>query len=115
MKKTISISIQSINSRDLKKIEETRAAIRTIKELAQDMRRTANGTKVECLEAVAKEDPEKTKDKTPAFSFFNMTVDVDNLEEIMEKINRTTDELEEELQELTGALYMAISNERPQA
>ena len=70
MKQIISISIQSINSRDLKKIEETRAAIRTIKELAQDMRRTASGTKVECLEAVAKADTEETKDKTPAFSFF---------------------------------------------
>ena len=44
-----------------------------------------------------------------------MTVDVDNLEEIMEKISRTTDELEAELQELTGMLYMAISNEKPQA
>ncbi len=113
MKKTISISIQCIDNRDLKRIEEARKAIRTIKELAQDMRRTASGTKVECLEAVAKADPEQTPDKTPAFSFFNMTVDVDNLEEIMEKISRTTDELEAELQELTGALYMAISNENP--
>lgn len=115
MKKTISISIQCIDNRDLKRIEEARKAIRTIKELAQDMRRTASGTKVECLEAVAKADPEEIKDKTPAFSFFNMTVDVDNLEEIMEKISRTTDELEAELQELTRALYMAISNEKPQA
>lgn len=115
MKKTIYITIESINNRSLKKIQETRAAFRTIKELAQDMRRTASETKVEILEAVAKADKEETEDKTPAFSYFTMTVDIDNLEEIMEKISRTTDELEAELKELTGALYMAISNEKPQA
>lgn len=115
MKKTISISIESINNKNLKKIQETRAAIRTIKELAQEMRRTARETKVECLEAVAKDDTEETKDNTPAFSYFNMTVDIEGLEEIMERISKTTDELEAELQELNGTVYMAISNEKPQA
>ncbi len=61
MKKTISISIQCIDNIDSKRIEKARAAIRTIKELAQDMRRTASGTKVEGLEAVAKAGSEETK------------------------------------------------------
>ena len=115
MKKTISVSIESINNRDLKKIQEVKAAIRTINELAQDMRGKERGTNVEILEALAQADQEETENTTPAFSYFIMTVDVDNLEEIMEKISRTTDELEAELKELTGALYMAISNEKPQA
>lgn len=115
MKKTISVSIESFNNRDLKKIEKTKAAIRTIEELVRDMRKTASGIKVECLEVEAKEDTEETKEKTPAFSYFNMTVDIEGLEEIMGRISKTTDELEAELQELNGAIYMAISNEKPQA
>ena len=114
MKKTISVSIESLNNRDLKKIEKTKAAMRTIQELAQDMRRTASGTNVECLQAVAKDDTEETKE-IPAFSYFHMTVDIKGLEEIMERIGKTTDELEAELQELNGAIYTAISNEKPQA
>ena len=112
MKRTISISIESLNNKDLKRVQAAREAIRTLSDLASDMRRTAAEYKADRLEAVA---PAKGEQKAAtAFTYFYMDVDVDGLEEVMEKISKTTDELETQLQELTGKIYMGLANGKPQ-
>lgn len=112
MKRTISISIESLNNKDLKRVQTAREAIRTLSDFASDMRKTAATYKADRLEAVA---PEKGEQKAaPAFTYFFIDVDVDGLVEVLEKISKTTDQLETHLQELTEKIYMGLANEKPQ-
>ena len=115
MKKTISISIESLDNKDLKKVQNAKAAIRTLLDFAKDMREAGKDYRATNLEAHAT--TEKCTDSgkaTAAFSYFITTVDVDGLGEVLEKINKTVDKLEEHLQELTGKIYTGLANEKPQ-
>lgn len=115
MKKTISISIESLDNKDLKKVQGAKAAIRTLRDFAEDMKEAGKDYRATNLKACATADKSTdSKKTTPAFSYFNTTIDVDGLEEVLEKISETTNQLEKHLQELTGKIYMGLANEKPQ-
>lgn len=115
MKKTISVTIESLDSKDLKKVQSAKAAIRTLIDFAKDMKEVGKVYRTTDLDAHAMaEKSTNSKKATPAFSYFITTVDVDGLEEVLEKINETANQLEEHLQELTRKIYMSLANEKPQ-
>jgi len=113
MKKTVSVSIESINSSELKKVQEVRAAIRTLKEFALQMRNTARPGGIAKLEAKATPEPE-TEKKTPAFAYFFVEVDTDELEHDIKQISEATDDLETAIKGLEETIFMGITKQMPQ-
>ena len=94
-------------------MQKARAAIRTLYDLVNDMKTTGAGYKVPVLEAHAAAEADAGEKPAPAFSYFNMTVDIEGAEEILGKITKTANELETELRELTEKIYMGIEKEKP--
>lgn len=106
MKRTISITIESITNEKIKKVQEARTAIRILSELAREMRHVAEEGSVDCLKA--SESTVKGERPTSALGYFHMTVDIDDLDEILHEISITTDLLEKQINELTQAIWMEI-------
>lgn len=111
VKRRISISIESMNNKDLKEVQKAKAAIRTLLDFASDMRETAATYKADRIEAIAPAEGEQKA--ATAFAYFYVDVDVDGLEEVLEKIRNSTDQLEAQLRELTGKIYMGLANGKP--
>lgn len=116
MKKTISISIESIHSKELKKVQEARAAIRTLKEFADMMRKTERPGSIASIEAKATPEPKAQKDEkeTPAFANFFLTADVEELEIAIKHVSEATDDLESAIKVLEETLLLGITKEKPQ-
>ncbi len=116
MKKTISIAIESIHSKELKKVQEARAAIRTLKEFADMMRNAERPGSIASIEAKATPEPKtpESEKEPPAFAYFFLTADVDELEIAIKHTREATDELESAIKVLEETLLLGITKEKPQ-
>ncbi len=112
MKKTISISITGVESAKMQKLQKANAAIRTLREFAQEMKRETE-TSVLGVSAVA--EPGNEPEAGGAFLYFFQEVDADKMDEILNRMKITLSEFETDLKDLSACILTGITKEKPQA
>ena len=112
MKKTIGISITGVESAKMQKLQKANAAIRTLREFAQEMKRETE-TSVLGVSAVA--EPGNEPEAGEAFLYFFQEVDADKMNEILNRMKITLSEFETDLKDLSACILTGITKEKPQA
>lgn len=112
MKKTISISITGIESAKMQKLQKANAAIRTLREFAQEIK---HETETSILSVDAKTEPGTEPEAGEAFLYFFQEVDADRMEEIINRMAITLSVFEMDLKDLSACILTGITKEKPQA
>ena len=111
MKRTISIAITGIENGRMQKLQKASAAIRTLKEFAQEMKRE---TESSVSGVTATTEPGNNPGAAEAYLYLFHEIEADRMEEILDRMKITLSIFETDLKDLSECIKAGITNEKPQ-